>query len=152
MKERTRKNLMNVGKVEFVIVIIFILLLDLLKPIETNEINVFAACFVIVWIIAGMITYIVSDQLYDMEKKEKQEKESKEFVRNNIPIERWIQVNPKEKADDFLLEIIDIADIYAYREDEGSAVKIYLGFHGEEKKRFYIRVKKKRFTEYYEIK
>lgn len=153
MKERTRSILGNVAIVEVILLIIFLVLINLEKPIELEA---WVEVFVILGIDLGILAYFISDRLYDIKEKQekrKRQKESKRFVKDNIPIEKWTQVVPKEKNDDFLLEIIDIADIYAYREDESSAVEIYLDFHFEEgNKRFCERVKKRHFTEFYEMK
>lgn len=161
MKERTRKILGDVAIVELILVLLFLVLLNVVKPTESATMEGLATLLVILEIDFGILAYFVLDHLYDTEEKEKEkekqekkqrQKESKKFVKDNIPIGKWTQVVPKEKNDDFLFEIIDIADIYAYREDGSSAVEIYLDFHFEEKKRFYERVKKRYFTEFYEIK
>lgn len=149
MKERELRNFRNVWIVEAVV---WTVLCTFFSTKSEHPYISMIAVAIIVTAISGWCTYYISDDFYKRKDKKKQkQKESKKFVKDNIPIGKWIQVVPKEKVDDFLFEIIDIADIYAYREDEGSAVEIYLDFHFEEKKRFYERVKKRYFTEFYKI-
>lgn len=100
-------------------------------------------------IVVGIISYFLSKLLFmDLAKT----KESINTVETELPIEKMVQVIPKkERHLEFICDLTDIAEFYAFRENEKSKIKIFIMFNNEDFERFYKEEEKECFSDYYKI-